>query len=282
MNYFKNYLTNNDCYKKNQKITKVYGILVHSTGANNPFIKRYVQPDINGIGKNIYDNDWNRPGIEKCVHAFIGKLENGDIATVNTLPYDVCAWGSGQGPNGSFNYNPTAKIHFEICEDDLTNRDYFDKVMKEAQEYCAYLCKEFNLNIDKITDHAEAYKLGFATNHSDIGHWLVKFGLDMNWFRGEVQKLLEETPIEPPTPPVPPVPPIEEGLKVGDKVEIVGPYASSSTSLIAINKKGIGWTRYITRILEGRRFPYQVGNEGKTDGKNTTGFAKETSLRKIT
>ena len=34
-------LTNNACYKANQKIT-VKGIMVHSTGANNPYLKRYV------------------------------------------------------------------------------------------------------------------------------------------------------------------------------------------------------------------------------------------------
>ena len=36
-------LTENDCYKANRKITPA-GIVVHSTGANNPYVKRYVQP----------------------------------------------------------------------------------------------------------------------------------------------------------------------------------------------------------------------------------------------
>jgi hypothetical protein len=44
------------------------GVLWHSTGANNPTLKRYVQPDDNAsnreqlielIGKNSYNNDFN-------------------------------------------------------------------------------------------------------------------------------------------------------------------------------------------------------------------------------
>lgn len=51
---------------------EVKGILWHSTGSNNPYIKRYVQPhetDANYdemialLGKNQYGNDWNH--IEK-------------------------------------------------------------------------------------------------------------------------------------------------------------------------------------------------------------------------
>ena len=44
-------MTNNPCYKAGKKITPT-GIVVHSTGANNSYIKRYVGPDdgILGIG----------------------------------------------------------------------------------------------------------------------------------------------------------------------------------------------------------------------------------------
>ena len=80
MNLFQNFLTNNDCYNDGRN-TEVKGVMVHDTGAENKYIKRYVQPDINGIGKNINNNDWNRPGITKCVHAFIGALDDGTIAT---------------------------------------------------------------------------------------------------------------------------------------------------------------------------------------------------------
>ena len=33
------------------------GVMVHSTGANNPYLRRYVQPDDGELGKNRYDND---------------------------------------------------------------------------------------------------------------------------------------------------------------------------------------------------------------------------------
>ena len=41
MNLNKLIFTENACYKAGQKI-KVQGIMVHSTGANNPYLKRYV------------------------------------------------------------------------------------------------------------------------------------------------------------------------------------------------------------------------------------------------
>ena len=50
MNLNKLFLTKNDCYKAGKKIT-VKGIMVHSTGANNPWLKRYL-PDDGKIGKN--------------------------------------------------------------------------------------------------------------------------------------------------------------------------------------------------------------------------------------
>ena len=60
--------TNNNCYKSGKK-HNVKGIMVHSTGANNPELRRYVAPDDGTIGKNQYGNDWNRPtpdGREIC------------------------------------------------------------------------------------------------------------------------------------------------------------------------------------------------------------------------
>lgn len=59
MNLHKLYLTENACYKANKKMT-VKGIMVHSTGANNPFLKRYVNPDDGLLGVNKYNNHWNQ------------------------------------------------------------------------------------------------------------------------------------------------------------------------------------------------------------------------------
>lgn len=65
------------------------------------------------------------------------------------------------------------------------------------------------------------------------------------------------------------------GLKVGDKVKIVGTGngASDGSSNTAY---GIGWEREILKIYEGRAYPYQVGNS-----TGTTGFYKASSLEKL-
>ena len=63
--------------------------MVHSTGANNPWLKRYVDPDDGKLGKNQYNNHWNTyhtGGREVCIHGFIGKLADGSVATYQTLP----------------------------------------------------------------------------------------------------------------------------------------------------------------------------------------------------
>lgn len=178
-------LTKNDCFKKHTPMTPK-GIVVHSTGANNPNLKRYIQPDDGIIGVNKNNNDWNRSGVEKCVHGFIGKDKNGDVKCYQTLPFDIACWGCGAGKKGSFNYNPTGHIQFEICEDNLTNEDYFNKTFDLAAEFCAYLCQKFNLSVDSIVSHQEAAKLGYASNHNDPSKWLSNFGKDMNWFRSLV------------------------------------------------------------------------------------------------
>ena len=89
MNLHQLFLTENACYKTYRKHT-VKGIMVHSTGANNPWLKRYIGPDDGLLGVNQYGNHWNtyHPGDrEVCVHGFIGKLKDGTIATYQTLPW---------------------------------------------------------------------------------------------------------------------------------------------------------------------------------------------------
>lgn len=188
MNLHKLILTNNACYKAGKKIT-VKGIMVHSTGANNPNLCRYVGPDDGLLGKNAYNNHWNTayPGGQSvCVHAFIGKLADGSIATYQTLPWDHRGWHGGGSVNNTH-------IGFEICEDNLANTTYFSKVYKEAVELCAYLCKEYNLDPTAdgvIIDHSEGAKRGIASNHGDVKHWFPKHGKSMDTFRADVKALL--------------------------------------------------------------------------------------------
>lgn len=179
------YLTQNECYKIGRTIN-IIGIMVHSTGANNPNLKRYVGPDDGLLGYNQYNNHWNqlRPdGQQKCVHAFIGKLENGDVATYQTLPWNYRGWHAGGDANNTH-------IGFEICEDGLNDSVYFDKIYKEAIDLCVHLCKQFKLTEKNIICHSEGAKMGIASNHADVMHWFPRHGKNMDMFRLEVKKIL--------------------------------------------------------------------------------------------
>ena len=109
MNLKKLIFTNSDAYKAGRKITPK-GVMVHSTGANNPNLRRYVGPDDGLLGENTNNNHWNMPGVGAYVHAFIGKLKDGSIATYQTLPWDHRGWHAGAAANNTH-------ISFEICED---------------------------------------------------------------------------------------------------------------------------------------------------------------------
>ena len=197
MNLQKLIFTNNACYKAGKTITPK-GIMVHSTGANNPNLKRYVGPDDGFLGKNQYNNHWNQDkpdGRQVCVHGFIGKLADGTIATYQTLPWNMRGWHCGSGLKGSGN---DTHIGFEICEDGLTDASYFSAVYKEAVELCVYLCKLYELTEANIICHSEGYKLGIASNHGDVMHWWPKHGKSMDTFRAEVGKLLVKSEPEKP------------------------------------------------------------------------------------
>lgn len=184
------FLTNNNCYKAGQYITPK-GVMVHSTGANNPNLKRYLAPNDGLIGENLYGNHWNQPtpdGQQKCVHGFIGKLANGEVATYQTLPWNMRGWHAGGSANNTH-------IGFEICEDGLNDSVYFNKVYQQAVELTAYLCKMYNLNplaSGVVVGHFEGYQLGIASNHSDPGHWFSRFGKSMNTFRNDVYNKMNE------------------------------------------------------------------------------------------
>ena len=185
----KQYLTRNDCYRAGRTI-RPQGVMVHSTGSNNPSVARYVPGD-DVIGRNQYGNDWDRPGLEKCAHAFVGRFADGSVGTVQTLPWNRRGWHCGRGKNGSAN---DTHISFEICEDGLTDASYFKAVYQEAVELTAYLCKEYNL--DPLADgvvicHQEGCRRGIASNHGDVLHWFPKFGKTMDDFRTDVARWME-------------------------------------------------------------------------------------------
>lgn len=189
MEYSELILTENDCYKSGKTIIPM-GIVVHSTGANNPNLKRYVGPDDGILGKNPYGTHWNQSGIDLCVHAFIGYDKNSVVRCYKTLPWNYRSWGCGGGSNGSYN---NSHIQFEICEDDMGNQPYFEEAFEMAMDLCAYLCKQFNIPASEIVSHKEAHRLGYASNHRDPEHWMDKYDWTMDDFRQKVLQKLEAT-----------------------------------------------------------------------------------------
>ena len=57
---------------------------------------------------------------EVCVHAFIGKLADGTVATYQTLPWDYRGWHCAGSGNDTH-------ISFEICEDGLTDAAFWTR-----------------------------------------------------------------------------------------------------------------------------------------------------------
>ncbi len=203
------------CFRGTTKGRPV-GICWHDTGAGNPWLKRYVQPwegeanynsMISLLGKNPNGNDWNHTELQKGVNAFIGKLADGSVATVQTLPIDYRPWGVGKGRLGSLNGDRTGKapfwIQFEICDDGYQSAEYFHAVYREAVDFTALLCVGYNfdpfgtvvykgVHVPVITCHKQAHDLGFGDNHGDIMTWFRKFGKTMNNVRVDVKTKMEE------------------------------------------------------------------------------------------
>lgn len=124
------------------------------------------------------------------MHGFIGYDKNGEVIVVNTLPYGYACWGCGKGTKGSYNYNPTAHIQFEICQGSNSDAGYYHKAIDVAAQYCAYLCKQYGFNASKICSHREAARSGYASNHGDPESWMIHFGENMDTFRARVAELL--------------------------------------------------------------------------------------------
>ena len=210
-------MTQSTCYKGTSKMN-VKGVLWHSTGANNPTLKRYVQPDDNAknrdeliaiIGKNAYNNDWNHISRQAGLNCWIGKLADGSVTTIQTMPWDYKPWGCGSGKNGSCN---NGWIQFEICEDGLTDPNYFKLAYEEACQITAYLCAMYDIDplgtvdyngvkVPTILCHYDSYKLGLGSNHGDIDHWFPKHGKSMATARADVAALMQDSNLGSITPP---------------------------------------------------------------------------------
>lgn len=198
------------------------GVLWHDTGAGNPYIKRYVQPDdtdpnrdelISIIGENKNHNDWNHTSRQAGVNFFVGKLADGTVSTVQTNDLDVHPWGCGGGTKGTCNgavkvgskYIDTKEfwLQFEICDDGYGDKNYFNLIFEEACQLTAYLCKKFNIDpkgsllfagvtAPTILCHNDSYKIKLGSNHADIYTWFNKYGKTMDDVKNRVAELLAE------------------------------------------------------------------------------------------
>lgn len=199
--------TQSTCYKGTRTMT-VKGVLLHSTGANNPNLKRYVQPSDNAkdrdqmlklLGRNTNGNDWNHIYREAGLNAWIGKLADGIVTAIQTMPWNYKPWGCGKGSKGSCN---NGWIQFEICEDSLTDPVYFGQVYEEMIQLTAYLCALYNLDpmgtvsyqgvkVPVILCHQDSYRLGLGSNHGDVYTWFNLHGKNMDDVRRDVKAAME-------------------------------------------------------------------------------------------
>lgn len=227
-------LTDNDCFRIKRGI-KPKGVMVHSTGADNPTLRRYVQPVKGGdgdyaalmaqLGRNKNGNHWNRPGLDVCVHGFIGQLADGSVASVQTLPWTHRGWHAGTGTSGGSANN--THISFEICEDGLADPAYFKLVYREAVELTAHLCQVCGL--DPLADgvvicHSVGYRRGVASGHADVEHWFPRHGKSMDDFRADVAAELAPKPEPEPGPGPKPDPEEDDEMKYYKTLDEVPEY----------------------------------------------------------
>lgn len=178
---------NSDCYKSGRTI-QVQGIVLHSVGCpqENP---------------EVFAKKWNQAGQNACVHAVLGA----DGRVIQCLPWTHRGWHVGGAANNTH-------IGVEMCEpstikytgsgaswvetgDGKHTEEYVRATYKVAIELFAFLCKEFQLDPLKegvIISHSEAHKQGKGSNHADVEHIWVKFGLTMQGFRQAIADKMKE------------------------------------------------------------------------------------------
>jgi N-acetyl-anhydromuramyl-L-alanine amidase AmpD len=117
------------------------------------------------------------------------------------MPWDYKPWGCGSSSKGSCN---NGWVQFEICEDNLTDRAYFEAAYQEACEFTAYICKLYGLNpkgtanlngvnVPVILCHQDSFRLGLGSNHSDVYHWFNRYGKTMDNVREDVASFMGGT-----------------------------------------------------------------------------------------
>lgn len=181
------YATANGAYQAGRKINP-QGCVNHSVGCAQPSV-------------DVFFNIMNKSSAGWGVNALLGDFHKGDGRILVVLPLDARPWGCGVGSKGSWN---NTKVQWEVCEpaghtyaggtmiayDVAKNQVYFDRMWKMLVAWNVYLVKKFGYDINGISDHAESYRAGYGSNHSDMGQWLPKHGKSMAALRQEVEAIL--------------------------------------------------------------------------------------------
>lgn len=192
----------NPCFKRAHMIAGRRVPFAHDTATNEPHAGRFTDAskwlEEKGYWVRKYNNHWNKNTVRKEVHAFGGLDARGNFVICQHLPFDFSAWGCA----GSYNYDPTAHIQIEICEDDKKHKNYYEMAMENVAAFFAWLIQQgiCKCSASEIVDHRTAHKQGGANNHGDIWDWASKQGEDyskyMDNFRARVQRYLDRGPVE--------------------------------------------------------------------------------------
>lgn len=196
MNIKKNFLTQNDCYKKGNKIN-AKGLQLHTIGT--------AQNSANSLASY-----WNQPGISACVHYCIDAEKEGTV--FQFLPDNYRSWADGGFGNGNL-------ITVELMESDymkytnganftITNKTKFiadiTRAYNTAVEFFAYKCKEYGWDpqekmsngLYRVSSHDEGRRLGLSTSHVDPSHLWGHIGKTMDVFRAEVKAKMNGVAVE--------------------------------------------------------------------------------------
>lgn len=202
------------------------------------------------------------------------------------MPWEYKPWGCGSGSKGSCN---NGWIQFEICEDGLSDKNYFNAVYKEACELTAYLCLTYKIDpkgtttvngvkIPNILCHADSHKLGFGSGHADVLHWFKKHGKTMNDVRNDVAKLIDNVTAT--TGGTTNKPTTEANAKYfirktwTDAKSQIGAYASLNNAKAACDKAGKGYEVYDSKgnliYPEPEKDTLKVGDKVKINNSKAT------------
>lgn len=183
------YATQNGAYRAGRTISNHQGCVNHSVGCAQP-------------KADVFFNSMNKTSAQWGVNAILGDFHTGEGRILVALDLKARPWGCGAGSKGSWN---NTKIQWEVCEpaghtyaggtmiayDVEKNQGYFDRMWKMLVAWNVYCAVKLDYPVSGISDHAESYRAGYGSNHSDMGQWLPKHGKSMDALRAEVQAILE-------------------------------------------------------------------------------------------